>query len=518
MADILHLHENASILPWQEFAKLLSPLILLLFILHKTKPAKRKNLPPSPPKLPIIGNLHQLGTHPHRSLQSLSRKFGELMLLHLGNRPALVVSSASVAQEIMKTHDIIFSTRPHLTIPSKLVYNAKDVSFAPYGEYWRQMRSITVLQLLSNHRVGTFREVRREEMALMIETITKMGHKPVDVSEMLVIYTNDVVCRVAFGRKYSGERDGDADFKEVLKEFVELIGSFHVGDYIPWLAWIHRLNGLDSRVDKVVRRFDHFLEGVVEEHTARLKKYKNSGDADKKEIVKDFVDVLLDIQRDKTLGFPIDRDSIKGLLLDVFAAGTDTTYTVLEWAMTEILRHPQTMKKLQAEIRGLVGTEEITESNLEKMKYLKAVIKETLRLHPPIPLLVPRESSQDIKINGYDIPAGTQVITNAWAIHRDPASWKEPDKFRPERFLNSTVDFKGQDFHLIPFGAGRRGCPGTAFAIANNELVLANIMHKFDWALPDGVDAATLDMRESTGLTIHRKSPLFAVATPHSSP
>lgn len=201
----------------------------------------------------------------------------------------------------------------------------------------------------------------------------------------------------------------------------------------------------------------------------------------------------------------------------MFAGGTDTTYTVLEWAMTELLRHPTVMKILQEEVRGITsGQADVSEDDLEKMKYLKAVIKETLRLHPPIPLLVPRESTQDVKINGYDIAAGTRVITNAWAIHRDPATWEEPEKFHPERFLNSSIDFKGQDFELIPFGSGRRGCPGILFAIANNELVLANLVSKFNWALPGGEKGENLDMRQRTGLTIHRKVPLLAVATPYT--
>ncbi|GAB2269752.1 hypothetical protein Dimus_004674 [Dionaea muscipula] len=211
-------------------------------------------------------------------------------------------------------------------------------------------------------------------------------------------------------------------------------------------------------------------------------------------------------------GFPVGRDTIKALIMDVFAAGIDTTYTVLEWAMTELLRHPLVMKQLQAEVRGIVGTrEEISESDLEEMKYLKAVMKETLRLHPPIPLLVPRE------LNGYDISAGTRVFINAWAIHTDPVHWEEPEKFRPERFLDSSVDFKGQDFPLIPFGAGRRGCPGISFAVANNEFVLANLMHRFDWALTAATEGATLDMSETAGLTAHRKNPLITVATPYRS-
>lgn len=201
----------------------------------------------------------------------------------------------------------------------------------------------------------------------------------------------------------------------------------------------------------------------------------------------------------------------------MFAGGTDTTYTVLEWAMTELLRHPTVMKKLQEEVRNITsGQADVSEEDLENMKYLKAVIKETLRLHPPIPLLVPRESTQDVKINGYEIAAGTRVITNAWAIHRDPATWEEPEEFHPERFLNSSIDFKGQDFELIPFGSGRRGCPGILFAIANNELVLANLLNKFNWALPGKEKIESLDMRQRTGLTIHRKIPLLAVATPHT--
>ena len=198
----------------------------------------------------------------------------------------------------------------------------------------------------------------------------------------------------------------------------------------------------------------------------------------------------------------------------MFAAGTDTTYTVLEWAMAELLRHQTVMQKLQDEVRTVVGDKtHVTEEDLVKMNYLKAVIKETLRLHAPVPLLVPRKSMEDIKLNGYDIAAGTQVIVNAWAIARDPSSWEQPLEFKPERFINSSINYKGLDFEFIPFGEGRRGCPGVFFAIAVNELVLANLVYQFDWKLPDGVAEKDLDMSETVGLTCHRKYPLLAIAT-----
>ncbi|GMH21291.1 hypothetical protein Nepgr_023133 [Nepenthes gracilis] len=487
---------------------------LFFFFLHRRKPATTKKIPPSPPKLPIIGNMHQLGTHPHRSLQSLSHKYGDLMLLHLGNKPTLVVSSASSAREILKVHDQIFSDRPQLNIPHKLFYKSTDISFAPYGEYWREFRSLFVLNLLSSKRVQSFHTIRREEVDLMIEKIKQSSPRPVDLSKLFLTLTNDVICRVAFGRKYGGEEGGATTFGKILKDHQELLGHFSIGDFIPWLAWIQRVNGLDAKVDKVAKDLDQVIDGIVEDHMDHPNKLKI--DDHTKETEKDFIDILLEIQRSNTIGFQIDRTNIKALTLDAFIAGTDTTYTVLEWAMTELLKHPQVMRELQNEIKEVIKSKaKVSEDDLKKMKYLKAVIKETLRLHPPAPLLLPHKSTKDVKIKGYDIADGTQVILNVWTIQRDPTYWEESEKFYPERFFNSTIDFKGKDFQLIPFGAGRRGCPGISFATVIIELAIANIVNKFDWCLPvEGRDS--LDMSETTGVSAHRKIPLLAVATPHS--
>ncbi|KAF7806019.1 cytochrome P450 71A26-like [Senna tora] len=468
--------------------------------------------PPSPPKFPIIGNLHQLGLYPHRSLQSLAQKYGPLMLLHLGKVPVLVVSSADAAREIMKTHDLVFASRPKIKMFETLLYGYKDVASAPYGEYWRQIRSVSVLHLLSNRRVQSLRGVREEETAISMEKIRGASNMCVNLSELFCTVTNDVVCRTALGRRY-GSGEG---FKELLREFTEVIGGFVVGDYIGWLDWVGAVSGLYGRAESVAKEFDRFLDQVVQEHIDRSGSSDSSGEGNY-----DFVDVLLWIQRTNSIGFPIDTAVIKALILDMFAAGTDTTATVLEWAMTELIKHPNTMKKLQDEAQSIAGEHgaHITEEHIGHMPFLRAVLKETLRLHPPIPLLFPRESMQDMKLKGYDIKAGTRVIVNAWAIGRDPAYWDNPQEFEPERFLNSSVDYKGHDFQLIPFGAGRRGCPGIQFAMAINELVLANLVHQFDWTLPKHGEAAreALDMSETVGLTMHRKIPLVLVASPRNN-
>ncbi|KAG6384744.1 hypothetical protein SASPL_153565 [Salvia splendens] len=347
---------------------------LFLFFLHKWRrshsPESRKRLPPSPPKLPLIGNLHQLGSATHRSLQSFSRRYGPLMLLHFGKVPVLIASSAEAAREIMKNQDLIFSNRPQLSIAGRLVYNNRDVAFAPYGEYWRQIRSICVLHLLSNKRVQSYRGVREEETSLMVDQIRRLGasSEPVNLSDVIQTMTNDVISRVAMGKKYGLE----SDFKETFAEFGVLLAILPLWEYIPWLRWMRRFDGLDKRVDRAVKKMDRFLEAVIQEHRVRERREGDGGELD-------FVDILLDFQRENASRTPIEDDTIKAIVLDMIGAGTDTTYTVLEWTMTELIRNPETMKTLQNEVREVAGSkDEIDEQDLEKMPYLKAVLKESL--------------------------------------------------------------------------------------------------------------------------------------------
>ncbi|XP_047983557.1 cytochrome P450 736A117-like [Salvia hispanica] len=481
-------------------------LVLLWYITRIfLKSSSNKKQPPSPPKLPIIGNLHQLGSSlPHRGLHSLSQKHGPLMLLHFGSVPVLVVSSAEFAREIMVTHDTTFANRPRFKAMMKMVYGCRDVSLSSYGEYWRRLRSIVVLQLLSNKRVQSYRVIREEEAALVVKKVREASgnHTAVDLSAMFESFSNDVIGRSAFGGKLSDSENG-RKFLKAMADLMELLGVIDIGDFIPWLAWIGRVNGFDRRLDDTAKKIDLVLESVIQERM-------------QEENGQHFVDILLDIYNDKTADASIDRDSLKAIILDVFVGGTDTVSTTMEWTMSELLRHPTVMEKLQHEVRGIVkqNQEIVTDDDLQKMHYLKAVIKEAMRLHPPLPLLVPRLASKDVQVKGFDISAGTIVMINAWAIGRDLVSWEKPETFMPERFLNSSIDFKGLDFELIPFGGGRRGCPGITLASAGMELLLADLVRKFDWKLAKGVEPKDLDMSESPGLTVHRAVPLLALASP----
>ncbi|KAL3512750.1 hypothetical protein ACH5RR_025467 [Cinchona calisaya] len=292
--------------------------IFTLFLLkwHNSRLTTFPNLPPSPPKLPIIGNLHQLSSVPQRSLQSLAKKYGSLMLLRLGSKQVLVVTSTDAAEEILKTQDLTFATRPKLSFPGRLVYDFKDIAFSPYGEYWRQVRSVCVLQLLSNKRVLSFRSVREEEIALMLENIREScaSSSIIRIGEVLATLTNNVLSRVAIGKRYSGE-EGGTNIKEMFQEFTMLLGVFNVGDYIPWLAWINHYNGLEKKVNKFIRDFDEFLENIVQEGIKRqMKSVSNNIDGEKHKEQQNFIDVLLEIQRTNAAGFQLGRDSIKAIV------------------------------------------------------------------------------------------------------------------------------------------------------------------------------------------------------------
>lgn len=471
-----------------------------------------KNPPPSPKRLPIIGNLHQLALPLHHSLFSLSKQYGPLLMLHLGRTPVVVISSADAAQEVMKTQDLTFASRYEFEINKKLLYAPKDVVTAPYGVYWRQMKTIFMVKLLSNKRVQTYRVVREKWTTMLMEKIERSSLTELNVSNLLSRIIFDIVCELVFGKSKKLDEETAEKFNKFLGELMKIVGGFDLGEVIPWLAWVSRVSGKDSRVERVAKEMDRILEDVIQErmHQDEDRTAKHFDD-------EDFVNTLLKIQKEEGSGTLIDRECVKAFLLETFAAGTDTTATLLEWEMSVLLQHPRVMKRLQDEIRGIAkGKPRITEEDLEKSKYLKAVVKETLRLHPPIPMPIPREARQDAKVMGYDVAAKTMVIANLWAIGRDPKAWENPDEFRPERFLDSSIDFKGNDFQFIPFGAGRRGCPGISFATAINEIVLANLVNKFDWELPKGMRMEDLDMTESNDFTIRRKTPLLAVAIPHS--
>ncbi|KAK9082677.1 hypothetical protein Scep_029148 [Stephania cephalantha] len=469
--------------------------------------SKKTNLPPSPPKFPFIGNFYQMGDLLHHSFRDLSRKYGPIMLLHLGHTPVLVISSAEMAREIMNNHDSVFTNRPALTAAQIILYKCQDIGYAPYGEYWKQVRKICVMDLLSVKRVQSFKIIREEETDFFIKKITQSCSQgsPVNLSEMLLTLSNNILSRCAFG-KIPEDVDGFNRFGKLAREAMQLLGAFSIGDFFPCFRWMDVLTGLTRRMKRTSQQLDVLFDSIIDEH---LMKRDIQHSLDTKQ---DFVDFLLHVQKEKKLNIDIGNDNIKAILMDMFIAGTDTTATVIEWAMAELLKSPDTMKKAQAEVRKIVGKKmKVKEEDIQQMEYLKCVIKEALRLHPPVPLLIPRESVTSTQIKEYTIPSKTRVYINVWAIQRDPVLWDKADEFIPERFIESTIDFRGQDFELVPFGSGRRSCPGVSFGIAVVELALANLLCWFDWDLPNGEIKEKLDMSEFFGITVNKKIPLHVL-------
>lgn len=264
------------------------------------------------------------------------------------------------------------------------------------------------------------------------------------------------------------------------------------------------------------KKVEVILNDLMDSHREKM----TATSSGKVEPQDDLLDVLLKVQKnDQDLECPLTDENVKAVILDIVVAGSETSSTNVEWALSEMIRNPRVMKKAQAEVRKAFGEKgKVDEASLPELKYLQAVIKETLRFHPSAPLLLPRASNEECEINGYVIPAKTSVYINAWAISHDPKHWAEPEEFKPERFLDNKVDFRGGDFIYIPFGAGKRSCPGISYALANIQLQLANLLYHFDWKLPGGMKPEDLDMTEAFGLTVRRKNQLYVIPTPYHHP
>lgn len=423
------------------------------------------------------------------------------MYIRIGQVPTLVVSSPEYAEQVMKTHDAVFASRPSLTFSKILHYNSTDIIFSSYGEYWRQVRKICTQELLSAARVQSFRPVREEEMSNLVKWIASKVGSTINLTEKIHSTTYAITSRAAFGKKSKDQEE----FKSIVLDSAKIASGFDLVDVFPSFGFLDPLIfGTRAKLEKLHQQCDRILGNIIEEHKAEKAKAK-SGETE------DLVHVLLKFHNNN-VGFSLTTDNLKAVIFDIFVAGTDTSSIALDWAMAELVKNPKVMKKVQSEVREVFKRSgSIDETAISEMTYLKSVVKETLRLHPSGPLLIPRESREKCEIDGYDIPVKTRVIVNAWVIARDPKYWTEPDSFIPERFLDSSISYKGANFENIPFGAGRRMCPGMLFGLINIEFPLAMLLYHFDWKLPNGMKHEDLDMTELFGIAVGRRDNLHLI-------
>ncbi|KAL3323728.1 hypothetical protein AABB24_038070 [Solanum stoloniferum] len=498
---------------------LVSILLFLSFLilLRKWKNSNcqtTKKLPPGPWKLPFIGSMHHIvGGYPHHVLRDLAKKYGPLMHLQLGEVCVVVVSSSEMAKQVLKTHDLAFASRPKLLVTDIITYDSRDIVFSPYGDYWRQMRKICVMELLNAKNVRSFRSIRHDEVVHLIDSIrsSSSSGEPVNFTEMMIWFASSMICRSAFGQLLK-EQD---IFIKLMREVLRLADQgFDMADIFPSYKFLHGLGGVKRKILDLHYKVDSIVEDVINEHKKNFANHKTSDDA--LGGGEDLIDVLLRLMKDKSLKFPINNHNIKAIIIDMFTGGTETTSTTTTWAMAEMMKNPSIFAKAQEEVREAFRDKvKFDKCDVEELKYLKLVVKETLRLHPPIPLSVPRECREETDINGYTIPVKTKVLINVWALGRDPKYWDDPQSFKPERFEQCSVDFNGNNFEFLPFGSGRRICPGISFGLANIYLPLAQLLYHFDWKLPIGMEPRDLDLTESDGITASRKNDLYLIATPY---
>nr|QBG49708.1 cytochrome P450 [Pueraria candollei var. mirifica] len=483
---------------------LLSTLLLLsLNFLFKTR--RFRNLPPGPPSFPIFGNLHQLKQPLHRTFHAISQNYGPIFSLWFGSRFVVVVSSPDAVQECFTKNDIVLANRPQFLAGKYIGYNNTTVAVSPYGDHWRNLRRIMALEVLSTHRINSFLEIRRDEIVRLVQKLaqdSRNGSTKVELKSRFSEMTFNTIMRMVSGKRYYGEDCDVSDveearqFREIIKELVTLGGANNPGDFLALLRWFD-FDGLEKRLKRISKRTDAFLQGLIDEH--RNGKHRANT----------MIDHLLAQQQSQPEYYT--DQIIKGLALVMLLAGTDTSAVTLEWAMSNLLNHPEILKKAKNELDTHIGHNcLVDEPDIPKLPYLQSIVYETLRLHPAAPMLAPHLSSKDCTIGEYNVPQNTILLVNAWAIHRDPKLWTDPTHFKPERFENESEASK-----LLPFGLGRRACPGANLAQRTVSLTLALLIQCFEWKR---TSKEQIDMTEGKGITVPRKFPLEAMCQVCQSP
>ncbi|GLJ52564.1 hypothetical protein SUGI_1118640 [Cryptomeria japonica] len=468
--------------------------------------SKNKKLPPGPSGWPVLGCLPLLGSMPHVTLTDLSKKYGPIVYLKMGTSKMVVANTPAAAKAFLKTLDINFSNRPRNVGATYLAYNMQDMVWAPYGDRWKMLRKLCNIHMLGGKALDDWLPVREVEMGHMLKSIfvQSCNNQVVNVPDLLNICTANIFGQMILSKRvFEGQGDEANQFKDNVVELMTKAGYFNIGDFIPSIAWmdLHRIQG---SMKKLAKRFDDMLNKMIAEHEATVATRATP----------DFLDVLMSKQKNfDGEEVRLSDDNIKSLLLDMFTAGTDTSSSVIEWTLAELILNPKLLQRAKDEMNGVIGRDRLLQvSDIPKLPYLVAICKEGFRKHPSTPLSLPRVSTEACQVGGYYIPKGTRLTLNIWGIGRDPKIWDNPLEFNPDRFVGSKIDPRGSDFQLIPFGAGRRICAGTRMGIAMVEYNLGSMIHAFDWELPPGKNS--LNMEESFGLALQKKEPLVAKATP----
>ncbi|OWM71937.1 geraniol 8-hydroxylase-like [Punica granatum] len=477
----------------------------LLYIVNKGKSGKVGKLPPGPRPLPVIGNLLELGSLPHRSLTKLASAHSPIMSLKLGSITTVVVSSASMAREILQTHDVSFSNRliPDSSTPFR--HHEHGLPWVPVSPLWRNLRRICNVHLFAPKALDSNQHLRHQkiqELSAYVKKCSETGSS-VNIGEAAFRTSLNLLGSTILSMDLADPTSESAkEFKELVGQIMVEVGKQNVADYFPVLKWLDP-QGVRQRMTSYGRRMLDIFGTIIKN---RLQHQNVSGFGRKN----DMLETLLDLSKDKEEG--LDLVLIEHLFLDLFGAGTDTTSSTLEWAMAELLRNPEKLSKAQAELEQVIGRgNPVKESDIARLPYIQATVKETFRMHPAAPLLLPRRARATVQVGGYTIPEGAQILVNVWAVGRDTATWKNPDEFIPERFLGLDMDVKGRNFELLPFGGGRRICPGTPLAIRMLHLMLGSLLNFSNWRLEDGVSPETMEMGEKFGITLQKAQPLRAV-------
>ncbi|KAF3786342.1 Cytochrome P450 82A3 [Nymphaea thermarum] len=506
-----------------ELVESLAALFAIVFIYHiwQKRRGETKRRPTEPGGAwPVVGHLPLLsGTRPlHRTLAALSEKHGPLFTLRLGQMRALVVSSMDLAKECFTTNDQAFASRPPFESSKCLGYGCAMFGLAPYGPYWREVRKMATIEVLSNRRLELLKHIRVEEVGFLVEALYRScgGDYSVDLNQRFSNLNLNIILRMVTGKRYFNfdgeENDGEAEeIRKVINEFFHLLGVLTVSDAIPCLKWLD-VGGHLKAMKRIKKKMDGFASAWLAEHRRKRK-------PDRRDMEIDFMDVLIKEVEDGHLSKQHQIDTIiKSTALGLLTAGTDTTSVTLEWALSALLNNRRVLEKAKEELDSKVGRErQVEESDIKNLAYLQAIVKETMRLYPAGPLLLPHQSIEPVQLGGYHIPAGTILFVNTWKIQRDPMLWTDPEEFRPERFLTShkEIAFGGQNFAFMPFGTGRRMCPGWTMALQVLGLTLARLLQSFEWSTPMH---EPVDMTEGFGLTMPKASPLKVRLTPRLAP